>query len=93
MYQHARLLKVTAELTWRRRIASLNYVLASYVWQQDVINCLPQLGASGAAVKKLVQDKLVEHKQYIDTYGQGMPEIQHWKWGNPKAMLRTQKGN
>jgi xylulose-5-phosphate/fructose-6-phosphate phosphoketolase len=33
--QHAKWLKVTAELPWRRKIASLNYVLASHVWQQD----------------------------------------------------------
>ncbi len=33
--QHAKWLKVTSELPWRRRIASLNYLLASHVWQQD----------------------------------------------------------
>jgi xylulose-5-phosphate/fructose-6-phosphate phosphoketolase len=33
--QHAKWLKVTAELPWRGKIASLNYLLASHVWQQD----------------------------------------------------------
>jgi xylulose-5-phosphate/fructose-6-phosphate phosphoketolase len=33
--QHAKWLKVTKELPWRRPIASLNYILASHVWQQD----------------------------------------------------------
>ena len=33
--QHAKWLKVTRELAWRRPIASLNYLLASHVWQQD----------------------------------------------------------
>ncbi len=33
--QHAKWLKVTKDLPWRRDIASLNYILASYVWQQD----------------------------------------------------------
>ena len=33
--QHAKWLKVTRELPWRRKIASLNYLLASHVWQQD----------------------------------------------------------
>ena len=33
--QHAKWLKVTRELPWRRPIASLNYLLTSHVWQQD----------------------------------------------------------
>jgi xylulose-5-phosphate/fructose-6-phosphate phosphoketolase len=33
--QHAKWLKVCLELPWRRKISSLNYLLASHVWQQD----------------------------------------------------------
>lgn len=33
--QHAKWLKVTKELPWRKEISSLNYILTSYVWQQD----------------------------------------------------------
>ncbi|MBI1370113.1 MAG: phosphoketolase [Planctomycetes bacterium] len=33
--QHAKWLKVTSHLPWRRRIASLNILLASHVWRQD----------------------------------------------------------
>lgn len=33
--QHAKWLKVTSELPWRHKIASLNYILSSNVWQQD----------------------------------------------------------
>ena len=33
--QHAKWLKVTKELPWRRSISSLNYVLTSHCWQQD----------------------------------------------------------
>ncbi len=32
--QHAKWLKVSSELPWRKKIASLNYLLASHVWQQ-----------------------------------------------------------
>jgi len=33
--QHAKWLKVTHEISWRRPIASLNYLLSSHVWRQD----------------------------------------------------------
>ncbi|MGO4869075.1 MAG: phosphoketolase, partial [Roseiarcus sp.] len=33
--QHAKWLKVTLQLPWRRKIPSLNYLLASHVWRQD----------------------------------------------------------
>jgi xylulose-5-phosphate/fructose-6-phosphate phosphoketolase len=33
--QHAKWLKVTRELEWRRPIASLTYLLSSHVWRQD----------------------------------------------------------
>lgn len=33
--QHAKWLKVTRGLSWRRPIASLNYLLTSHVWRQD----------------------------------------------------------
>lgn len=33
--QHAKWLKVSSTLSWRPKIASLNYLLASHVWRQD----------------------------------------------------------
>ncbi|HEV2954027.1 MAG TPA: phosphoketolase family protein, partial [Candidatus Dormibacteraeota bacterium] len=33
--QHAKWLKVTRDLPWRRPIASLTYILSSHVWRQD----------------------------------------------------------
>jgi xylulose-5-phosphate/fructose-6-phosphate phosphoketolase len=33
--QHAKWLKATADIPWRRPIASLNYLLSSHVWRQD----------------------------------------------------------
>ena len=33
--QHAKWLKVTRKIAWRRPVASLNYLLTSHVWRQD----------------------------------------------------------
>ena len=41
---------------------------------------LPQLGNRGAILNQICQDKLVMHKQYIEEFGQDMPEIINWKW-------------
>jgi xylulose-5-phosphate/fructose-6-phosphate phosphoketolase len=47
----------------------------------DVIDRVPQAGENGAFLKQQLQRKLVEHKQYIDKYGQDLPEIRNWRWG------------
>ena len=52
---------------------------------QDVINRIPRLGERGAQLKKIVQDKLIEHKLYIDKNGVDMPEILNWKWKTKKV--------
>jgi xylulose-5-phosphate/fructose-6-phosphate phosphoketolase len=47
----------------------------------DVIDRVPEAGENGAFLKQQLQRKLVEHKQYIDKYGQDLPEIRNWRWG------------
>ena len=51
---------------------------------EDVIIRLPKLGKRGAGLMQIVKNKLIEHKLYIDKYGEDMPEIRNWKWGNIK---------
>jgi len=46
----------------------------------DVIDRLPGLSTAGAYLKQTLQDKLIEHKHYINRHGQDMPEIRNWKW-------------
>jgi xylulose-5-phosphate/fructose-6-phosphate phosphoketolase len=46
----------------------------------DVIDRVPKLGAKAAYVKQKMHYKLIEHKEYIATHGQDMPEIRNWKW-------------
>ncbi len=55
----------------------------------DTIDRLPQTGGKGVYLKQQLRDKLVEHKQYIDKYGEDMPEIRNWQW-NPltTALIR-----
>jgi len=47
----------------------------------DVIDRLPQLGARAAYFKQAIQEKLIEHKEYIAKFGDDMPEIAGWRWG------------
>ena len=46
----------------------------------DTIDRLPQTGNHGAYVKQQLQAKLIEHKQYIEKFGEDMLEIRNWKW-------------
>jgi len=46
----------------------------------DVIDRVPQLGYKAAYVKQHLLHKLIEHKHYVTTYGDDMPEIHDWKW-------------
>jgi xylulose-5-phosphate/fructose-6-phosphate phosphoketolase len=52
---------------------------------QDVIDRLPHLGSKGAYLKQQMQDKLIEHKHFIDKHGQDLPEVRNWKWMVPNG--------
>jgi xylulose-5-phosphate/fructose-6-phosphate phosphoketolase len=50
----------------------------------DVIDRVPAIGSRAAYTKQALRDKLIEHRQYIVTHGEDMPEIRNWKWGQAK---------
>jgi xylulose-5-phosphate/fructose-6-phosphate phosphoketolase len=50
-----------------------------------VIDRVPKLGARAAYAKQAIHNQLIEHKQYIARYGDDMPEITGWKWGQTAA--------
>jgi xylulose-5-phosphate/fructose-6-phosphate phosphoketolase len=51
----------------------------------DVIDRVPKLGERAAYAKQAIRDKLIDHKEYIDRYGEDMPEIIGWRWGQEAA--------
>ncbi len=51
----------------------------------DVIDRVPSLGYVAAYTKQGIRDKLIEHRQYINTHGEDMPEIRHWRWPSDTA--------
>ena len=48
---------------------------------KDVIDRVPELGASAAYLAKFIRDKLIDHQRYIRQHGEDMPEIRNWEWG------------
>jgi xylulose-5-phosphate/fructose-6-phosphate phosphoketolase len=54
---------------------------------EDVIDRLPQIGAKAAYLKQAIHEKLIEHKEYINKYGDDMPEIAGWKWGAKETIM------
>ena len=58
----------------------------------DVIDRVPKLGARAAYAKQAIRDRLMEHKQYIARYGDDMPEITNWSWGEEAAQGTAASG-
>jgi xylulose-5-phosphate/fructose-6-phosphate phosphoketolase len=44
------------------------------------LNLLPDLGSKGTYLYELMQQKLVEHENYIKETGIDLPEIRDWQW-------------
>jgi xylulose-5-phosphate/fructose-6-phosphate phosphoketolase len=47
----------------------------------DVIDRVPRLGAVAAHARDELRNKLIEHRQYVRTHGEDLPEVRDWQWG------------
>jgi xylulose-5-phosphate/fructose-6-phosphate phosphoketolase len=54
--------------------------LDRYHLAEDVIDRLPNPPGNVAYIKQEIREKLIEHKQYVTTYGDDLPEIKEWRW-------------
>ncbi|HZP94612.1 MAG TPA: phosphoketolase family protein [Burkholderiales bacterium] len=50
----------------------------------DVVERVPAAAPRAAHIKQAMRDRLIEHRQYITRYGEDMPEIRDWKWGESR---------
>jgi xylulose-5-phosphate/fructose-6-phosphate phosphoketolase len=57
----------------------------------DVIDRVPGLATRAAYVKQALRDKLIDHKTYIHKYGQDMPEIRNWRWGQTQGKATARR--
>ena len=55
----------------------------------DVIERVPRLRAARRGHHPGMREKLIEHRHYVTTYGDDMPEIKNWKWGARGAAAVT----
>ncbi len=46
----------------------------------DVIDRVPGLGATAAHQRQILRDKLIEHRLYVDSHGDDLPEVKEWQW-------------
>jgi xylulose-5-phosphate/fructose-6-phosphate phosphoketolase len=51
----------------------------------DVIDRVPGLAARAAYVTQAMRDKRVEHRQYIERYGEDLPEVREWAWNDGRG--------
>jgi xylulose-5-phosphate/fructose-6-phosphate phosphoketolase len=51
----------------------------------DVIDRVPKLAPVSAHLRQQLRNKLIDHRHYVNTFGDDMPEIKNWKWSREEA--------
>ena len=46
----------------------------------DVIDRVPELAERAAYVSQAMREKRIEHRRYVVTHGDDMPDIRDWQW-------------
>jgi xylulose-5-phosphate/fructose-6-phosphate phosphoketolase len=46
----------------------------------DVIDRVPRLQATSGSARERLKNKLVEHRIYVRTHGEDLPEVRDWQW-------------
>jgi xylulose-5-phosphate/fructose-6-phosphate phosphoketolase len=47
-----------------------------------VIDRVPELGSHAVYAREALKTKLIQHRDYISTYGEDLPEVRNWTWRN-----------
>ena len=46
----------------------------------DVIDRVPRLQATSGAAREALKNKLIEHRIYVRSHGEDLPEVRDWQW-------------
>jgi xylulose-5-phosphate/fructose-6-phosphate phosphoketolase len=58
----------------------------------DVLDRVPGLADRTAYLRQYLRDKLIDHRNYVDQFGQDMSEIREWKWAPSPTLPRSTRG-
>ena len=55
----------------------------------DVIDRVPRLSGVAGHAREQLKNKLIEHRRYVRTHGEDMPEVRNWQWSGNGPRLTT----
>jgi len=59
----------------------------------DAMARVPRLRNRGARTEQLFRDTLIEHRRYVDRYGEDLPEIRDWRWSAASTAASSSCGS